>query len=583
MKPFIALGPRVVDRMSVPATIRQRLPRSFEAVVIVVSLFLAVGIAYPILKMLYQAFLSAGQPSLGGFRDLLENQALRPALTNTIIILCISAPLAVAIGASFAWLNERTDAKMPWIGAAIPLVPLFLPPIVSSIGWEFLAEKTSGYINLALRAVLGPNLYDGNTGPLNIESWPGMIFLYTIYLAPYPYLIITNAIRNLDPALEEASRTSGAGKMRTLVSVTLGSIGPAIASSMLLVILIGSALFSFGRIVGTAAEIPILSVLLVNMTQTYPPAMHEAVALGTCMLAVLAGLWLVQRHYSFNKRHATISGRAAVGRRIPLGRAKWVLRGSMLTYMVVASLLPLLATVMVALQAYWSSRIAWSKMSLTNFVSAFEGPSLAATALQTSTMLGIIGASACVAVAAIISIHVHQRPSRWSTSLDGLTKAPGAIANTVMGVAFIVSFAGAPFNLAGSFAILLMAYVISNMPRAALTVGSGASQISGDLIEASAVSGASSSATFIRISVPLLAPSLAVAWALAFVTMLGDLELSVLLSGPATPVIGFVMVSIWDSGTFAQLAALGSILSFISAAVVLVGLAFGRRREVQQP
>ena len=81
-----------------------------------------------------------------------------------------------------------------------------------------------GFVNYWLRDVLGWFGIERVEGPLNIYSFGGLLLVYTVYQVPYAFMLITAGLRNIDPALEEASRVSGAGLLRTLRQVTLPAV-----------------------------------------------------------------------------------------------------------------------------------------------------------------------------------------------------------------------------------------------------------------------------------------------------------------------------------------------------------------------
>ena len=81
-------------------------------------------------------------------------------------------------------------------------------------------------INYQGRLLNGTNLVNGilaqipllgsgglNLG-INIYSWAGLVWVYSLHGVPYVYLVVSASLRNLDPSLEEASRISGAGLWR---------------------------------------------------------------------------------------------------------------------------------------------------------------------------------------------------------------------------------------------------------------------------------------------------------------------------------------------------------------------------------
>jgi iron(III) transport system permease protein len=116
------------------------------------------------------------------------------------------------------------------------------------------------------------------------------------------------------------------------------------------------------------------------------------------------------------------------------------------------------------------------------------------------------------------------------------------------------------------------------LPQASVAADAASSQIGRELDEASHVSGAGTGRTLWRVSLPLMLPGLAAGWALLFVRMVGDLTASAMLAGNANPVVGFRILDIFQNGSYALLAALATVLTAISSAIVLVVLVASRRR-----
>src|SRR5690606_6692495 len=69
----------------------------------------------------------------------------------------------------------------------------------------------------------------------------------SFYTVPYVFLVVSAALQRVDPAMEEASRTSGAGPLKTMFRVTLPAIKPAFGAAILLGFISGVSLFSVPR------------------------------------------------------------------------------------------------------------------------------------------------------------------------------------------------------------------------------------------------------------------------------------------------------------------------------------------------
>ena len=569
--------PRVEETLEEKPVRRKRGP--FEVLSLLLAAFMAVLFLYPVFNVAVGAVFVDGRLSPDGFVNALSSPELPRVLGNTVLVMTCAGVASVTIGTVFAWLNERTDARLGFLGTLLPLVPLMLPPVALSIGWFFLAQPSTGHLNVLFRTLSPWHEVDG-TGPLDIGSWPGLVWVYTLHLVPFAYLAISAAFRNIDPALEEASRVSGSGLLRTLWKVSLPAVRPAIGAAFLLVSLSSIALYSIPTIIGTSARIEVLSVHIVRLVRlTFPARIYEGVVLSFVMMAMLLVVWFLQQRMSGGGHHSRISGKATQGSLVRLGPWKWIARAFMIGYLLAASVLPLAALLLVSLSPYWSTSISLSSLSLDNFVELWTRNVNARNALTTSFTLGLIGATVGMAIAAIMMTQAQGSGGRVRKFLEGVTKAPGAVSNIIIGVAFLITYSGAPFHLYGTVLILLLAYLVIYLPQASVQASTSIQQVGPELMEASAMSGASRGRTFWRVSFPLMVPGLAAGWAMLFVLMVGDLTASALLAGTQNPVVGFVILSIFENGDLTQLAALAVIICLLSSVVVgLVLTLAGQKR-----
>ena len=537
-----------------------------------VVIVMAALIVFPMLRMIARAFMVDGVVNLQGPLSVLKEAWLPRVLINTGIVIGVSTMIALLIGSVMAWLNERTDANLGVLGLVLPVIPLLMPGIALSIGWAFIGAPRVGFLNgiLAEIPLIGAN---GLNLSVNIYSWAGLIWVYSLHGVPYVYLVVSSSLRNLDPSLEEASRISGAGLVRTLRRVSLPAIRPALLASALLVIISGFALFSIPTIIATTAEIDILAVRIVRLLRNdFPPRMDQAVVLGLIMLIVIAATWYAQRRVAAGGHFVTLGGRAASASRMAMGRWRKPAQVMMIAYLACASLIPLLALTLVALQPYWTPSVEWSQLTFANFKSVLIEERMTASAFRNSIFLSVSGATIAMVIAAIAAIYVAQTKGWLSKAVDAVMKAPATISSLILSVGFLVTFSGAPFFLAGTLVLLLVAYVVIHIPPGSIAAGAAATQVGADLREASYVAGAGEGRTVRRIVMPLMLPGLAAGWAMVFVHMMGDLSASALLAGLKNPVIGFAILEIWEMGSFGLLAAFSTVMCLVITFVVLLTL-----------
>jgi len=555
----------------------------------IVAVILIALVAGPLAVMLWRIFAPNGTLDVSAFAEVVEQPWLWDMLRDTLVTVAISVVAAMILGSFFAWLTERTDAQMGWLSRLLPVLPLFMPPLAGVIGWALLASPGPGAMNVWIKqlfAVLGWG--DTGGGPFDIYTWPGLVMLYTFALTPSVYLVVSAALRNVESSLEEAARTSGVGPLRTLLTVTLPAIRPALLSAALLAIASGFGLFSVPFIVGTEARIDNLIVRVVQLvTGTYPSRIDLGSVLGLLVVFFIGGTWLLQRRVSRLARHARLEGKTSSASIVRLGGFRWVARVLLIAYIALTSVLPLYALISVAFQSFWSGAITAQNFTWKNFATVLSPTKPTFQALLNSVVLGALTAVIAMLVATIIAYYGERRPlSVVARITDGVIKLPAALSHIVLAIAVIFAFSGTPFELHGTLLLLFIGYFVLYLPQASVNAGSALTQLGPALTEASLTSGAGEVRTFFRIILPLMGPGLVAGWVMVFVLAAGDLTASVMLASGSSPVISFVMLDLSASGTRGQVAALGTLITLVNVviggAVLLVGQQLGRRVGVRR-
>jgi iron(III) transport system permease protein len=574
--------------MASPATSPARLAQPSRARAVldrlspfaVVSLLLSIGFAvlagYPIARVLVRLFVEDGSLNLDAIRRVFDQPDLWNVVGNTALLVGAGGGVALAGGSVLAWLNERTDARIGVIGNAVPLLPFLLPPIAGAIGWTILCSPGAGLLNVIIRNALGVVGIEMTEGPLDIYSWWGMIFLYALYMTPFTFLMVSAGLRNMDSQLEEQARMCGAGVLRTLRTVTIPAVRPNLGAALLLTVWFGFAFFSGPVILSSQSGIDVLAIRVVRVLSfSYPPDTGLAVGLSGFMLLAVVSAWYLQVRVLRRARHATVGGREKATP-IELGRWKWLGRALLLGYVSAASVLPIAALLWVALRGYWSTDLDFTGLTIEPFREVFNDR-VTRQALFTSLRLACIGATIGMLVASITAMFVKRSTSRLARLIDAMIKFPAPIPSIIIAVGFVLAFSGAPFNLGGTFIILLLAYIVLYMPQASVAADAAAAQVGVQLTEASFVSGARGMRTFLRVNLPLMLPGLVAGWALLFVWMLGEMNASAILAGTGNRVVGFQLLDAFIQGHFANLAALSIVLMLINSVAVLVVMLVGRR------
>src|SRR5262249_40623999 len=126
--------------------------------------------------------------------------------------------------------NARTNCPGGERLEPFNLIPFFLSPFVGAIAWHNLASPKTGLLNSWARQYLCVQSH-----LLDVDNIYGVIWVTGRFFAPLVYLFVVGSLRRMDPSLEDSARITGAGLLRTTLTVTLPLVAPGILSGAIIV------------------------------------------------------------------------------------------------------------------------------------------------------------------------------------------------------------------------------------------------------------------------------------------------------------------------------------------------------------
>ncbi len=216
-----------------------------------------------------------------------EWEALRLSLTVALRSVAMSVPFAVAI----AWLLARRRFPGRALFDAFVHLPLVLPPVAV------------GYVLLLLFGLHGPlGGWLARSFGIHLAFTTNGAALATAVMS-FPLMVraMRLSLESVDPGLEDAARTLGAGPLDCFATVTLPLMMPGVLAGLTTAFAAG--LGEFGAVITFASNIPgetrTLPLALYTALQT-PNGDAEAARLAALSFALgLAGLalseWLARR------------------------------------------------------------------------------------------------------------------------------------------------------------------------------------------------------------------------------------------------------------------------------------------------
>jgi iron(III) transport system permease protein len=546
----------------------------WSAALLVVLAFL---VLYPVAMLLLGALTNTNPVvdgfgvfnlSLGNFITVLGNPNVHLALANSLIACGGGTVLAVAIGLTFSWIVVRTNTPAKGFIAAASIVPLFVPPLVAGVAWSILGSPKSGLINTMLK-------WAGIDWRLDLYSMTGLILVFGMYYAPYVYMFTASALRNMDPSLEEAAEISGVGPVRTLFTVTFPLIAPAIISGALLSFIIMLGIYGIPAVLGTSANIPVLTTYIFTLTNWSPPLYSTAAAVAIILMAVTGALVILQQRVLAGRSFTTVAGKAFRPRALELGPWRWLTLGLALLYLFVVVVLPTFALVIAAFRRFLfipnvASLFEARHYSLIHFQSIFDNP-LTMRSIWNTMEVGLITALLGGVLAFAIGYTVHRSRAPGRRGIDLISTLPVAIPGLVIGVAYLWAWIGLPGGLYGTIWILALAFVARFMPDTTKALSTSFLQIHRELEEAAWICGRGLIGTIRSIVLPLARPGTIAAMTLLFTLAIRELGSSLFLYTSDTMVMAVLLLDYYEGGNTGKTAAFSLVQTVLLA--VLIGFA----------
>ena len=205
-----------------------------------------------------------------------ESEAVFLSLKVALFAVGLSLPLGIFV----AWVLARMEFPGKTVLDAIIHVPLVMPPVV--VGYLLL-------LLLGRKGILGSLIYD-TFGVTIGFSWQGAAVAAAVMSFPLMVRAIRLSIEAIDPHLEQAARTLGAGRLDVFFSVTLPLAGSGIVVGAILAF--ARALGEFGATITFVSAIPgetnTLPISLYTIVQT-PGEETGAIRLVAISLVIAFG------------------------------------------------------------------------------------------------------------------------------------------------------------------------------------------------------------------------------------------------------------------------------------------------------
>ena len=452
--------------------------------------------AVVLLPTLIPPFSLAWQVLSKGTGTTIPIERLAVLFASTLALTVAVTVTALSLGTTTAWLTKRTDipGRKAWmILAALPLVvPSYMAALIV-IGATGPNGLISGWLGFEIPTPYG-----------FVGAWLAL----SIFLAPMAHLIVSPALRLIDPATEEVATGLGASRSRVFFTITLPLLRPALVSAGLMVGLYTISDFGAVSLLRFDTFTRAIFTLYAGQIDRRPAAALSLVL----MILALAILFVERRTRS--RAGYQLAGTSRT--RTPVALRGWA-KGLSLAFLTGLATVSLVIPIWVLV--FWLTR------------GSAAGAELGMFWDETFRSVGVsLAAAGLAAVASLpVAMVTTWKRNRFSGGVESATWSIYALPHITVGVAVVAFALTWARPLYQTTVLLIFTYVAMFMAQSVSTVQDSLRRLNPDLEDASRGLGQGPLMTLARVTIPLISPGMAAGAALVFLSVMKELPATLLL------------------------------------------------------
>ncbi|MCF8009297.1 MAG: iron ABC transporter permease [Halanaerobiales bacterium] len=446
----------------------------------------------------------------------IKTYLLKDYVFNSFILTFFTGLFSIIIGVSLAWIVNAYDFKFSNFFKWALILPMAIPPYIGSYTYVGLLNYTGviqTFFRNNLSIIIDPSL-------LNIMNLPGAIFIYTIFLYPYVYLITNAFFKKQSASIIEVSKTLGKGSFEIFLKVMLPLSRGAYVGGATLVVL--EVLNDYGVVKYFG-----ISTFSTSIFQTWFALgdTNSAIKLSASLMILVFIILVIERISRGDKKynHSSRSVKPLKPYKLK-GKKSWAMFFFPAAIFLIGFLVP------VAQLIHWSI-ISYGNITKLNIISI----------LFNSIGVSFIGSILVIIAAVIIANTVRVNKDILTKNYARIAIMGYSIPGAVIAIGVMMFFLKLDSSinmvtnydigliLSTSIFMLIFAYFIRFLAIGFNSVESGFQKVGSNYFEASRTLGKSITETFFKVDLPMLKPSLISGFLLVSIEILKELPLTLIL------------------------------------------------------
>jgi len=477
-----------------------------------------VFLLFPLLGLLKQSvFNGDGQFTWANFERFFtytNGYYLKP-LWNSVKVTICSTLVSLLLGIPIAYFYSFYKIKGAKLLFVVSILCSMSAPFIGAYSWILLLGR-SGAITKFLTALLGVKMP-------TIYGFKGILLVQSLKFFPLVFIYMNGAFKNIDNTLMEASANMGCTGVKRLIRVVLALSMPTILAAALMVFMQAFADFGTPMLIGEGYQT--FPVMIYNAYLGEGGADRNfAAALAVVAIVITAIVFLFQKwgtsrfKFSMNALHP-VEKKKAKG-------LSGVLMHLYCYLLVGIAFMPQLYIIYLSFCNYKGS-IRQGGYGFGNYVQASK--KLLSRSINNTAVMGIIALAIIIVIAVLIAYLVVRRSNVLNNTIDTVSMLPYIMPGAVVGLSLLLAFGSKPLALTGTFAIMVISFVIRRLPYTIRSATATLMQISPSIEEAAISLGASKLKTFAKITVPMMANGILSGAILSWVAIVTELSSSIIL------------------------------------------------------
>ncbi len=502
----------------------------------ILTIFLGCLLVIPVLVLLCNWISDFGNSAVSGLFKK-DNLIL---IGKSFLLSGTASLLATSLGSVCGFILNKYTFAFKGFYKLVLLIPLLIPDYVYAVAWKDAWQL----------------LFGAGT---NINSYTTVIFVHILVFSPIAMLITGSAISQVNRGIEEAGLLMISFR-KMLLKILIPIIRPSFTISFLLILIFSLSDFSVPAFFGVRTFTTEIFTQF-SAFYNYQAAMGQSVFL----LLICMVLMFTESRYLSDAPFFAIDTKGSNPRLYNCDNLKFLLHSFFILLLLVAVILPVF---ILFLQSFSGSEFLLGK--------AWE---LVSPTFLQSSVLALSGAF----IISVIGLWTSWLKEREKYKLPNtVLMILFIIPSTVLGIAIIGFFNKPVLNfIYTSSLMIIIGYVGRFAFISARITGNGIRQIPLSLEEAATVAGIGSLRKYLKITLPLLIPSLFASFVLVFILCFGELGTTIMVYPPGTELMPVKFFTISANAPQALTSSMslinfGIIISFIGTFYIIGRKVFKR-------